>query len=148
MYDPNIPDSELLTPIIYDNVTEYRFQEDEIRQSELPEVRAGWTQYDGWLHFSTEFSDSEQSSIGPEGTRRFVRYGFITATLYGKSDTGVFNHDILADKIRQGFESKRFDDPAKNVSVITGPMRYSAAGGDEGVFVSVCVIQFEFDEIK
>lgn len=158
IYDSAEPDKDLLTPIVYDNYIDDRQVTQitgdglssgsaNLRQS-FPEVRDDWAPKDGWLAFSLEFGHSEQDSLGPQGNRRFVRQGFIQASMYSKVGTGVYSHDKMADTVKEGFESKRLYNNDRSISVVTGAMRYTHAGSEDGLFISVCVLPFEFDEIK
>jgi len=128
-----------------------------------------WKLCMGFVALVIEFGEATQDTIAPKGSRRFIRRGFITLTLYVKDDEFIYKGDPLepgdsdpevmhnssysfarlADKFSAIMESVKIDVPNIRSRVITGPMSFQFAGRvSDNLLTSVCVIPFHFDQTK
>lgn len=95
-----------------------------------------------WARVSVLHVESEQETLGPSGSRRFLRPGSAIVKLYGRKDRGRRELDLLAQSSRAVFEGTSFS----GLNFMGATAR---EGQDEGEWlVAVIEAPFFYEETK
>lgn len=62
-----------------------------------------------WVRLTVRSRPTNQETLGIEGNRKFLRAGVVFIQIFVPEDSGTFEADTLAEKIRVMLEGTRFD---------------------------------------
>lgn len=120
-----VPTPGLRTPITYDN-----------EKYDPPDT--------AWVRLSVRHTGSTQETLGPAGSRSFMRQGIAFVQIFTPSDKGVAEADTLARVAALAFEGERIvGTSVRFLDVVTRET------GPEGKWFGVVVqANFEYDETR
>lgn len=91
---------------------------------------------------------SDQATMGPPGQRRFLREGFIEVRLYDLAGQGRGRTDVLAEYVRDIYESTRLGADGEERGIVTYAMDGPREVRDDKEFPDLwcvlCRIPFEY----
>lgn len=127
---------ELIYQRLKDNFTTVPF--------ELPNEKGNTPASGSWIRFTVFEDDSEQTTLGQIGNRKFKRAGMILINIFTIMNIGVKESNTLADELRAIFEGVSFG----------GVRCYNAVArdigdSDQGSWYQVNLeIDYDYDQIK